>query len=98
LTYHKNLCAKSLKINILTVVSKSVILSQFKDVFSDMESEHGDALYYTEVCWLSRGQTLKRVCDLKSKNELFLETKGKPFPQLCNRDWLCDSAFCIDIA
>jgi hypothetical protein len=70
---------------------------QFKDFLSDMESEYGDALYYTEVRWLSRGRMLKRVYVLKSETELFLEMKVKPLPQLLDNDWMCDFAFCMDI-
>jgi hypothetical protein len=40
---------------------------------------------------------LKCIDDLKSEIELFLEMKGKPFPQLRNHDWMCDFAFHIDI-
>jgi hypothetical protein len=63
-----------------------------------MGSENGDVLYYTEVRWLSRGRMLKRVYDLKLEINLFLNTKGKSFPQLTDHDRMCDFAFCVDIA
>jgi hypothetical protein len=44
-----------------------------------MESEYGDAVYYTEVRWLSLDRMLTSVYDLKSEIELFMEMKGKHF-------------------
>jgi hypothetical protein len=91
--------------NVVTVVAKLVnyIRSkglnhrQFQQFLSDMDSENGDVLYYTEVHWLSQGQMLKRVYDLKLEINLFLDMKGKSFPQLTDHDWMCDFAFCVDI-
>jgi hypothetical protein len=42
---------------------------------SDMDSENGDVLYCTEVCWLSQGQMLKCVCNLKLEINVFLHMK-----------------------
>jgi len=39
---------------------------------------------------------LKHVPDLKLEVALFLEMKGKPFPQLCDYEWICDIAFCTE--
>lgn len=80
----ENLCVKSRKMtNVITVVSKLVNFigskeinhSQFKDFLSDVESEHRYVLYYS----LNRGRMLKRVYDLKSEAELFLEMKATAF-------------------
>jgi hypothetical protein len=62
-----------------------------------IDSENVDLLYYTGVYWLSRGQMLKRVYDLKLEIFLFMDMKGKSFPQLTDHDWMCNFAFCIDI-
>jgi hypothetical protein len=77
--------------------SKGLNHRQFQQFLSDMDSENGDLLYYTEVRWSSRGRMLKRVYDLKLDINLFLDTKGKYFPQLTDHDWMCDFAFCVDI-
>jgi hypothetical protein len=106
LIHQENLCAKSVKItNVVTVVAKLVnyIRSQglnhrqFQQFLSDMDSENGDVLYYTEVRWLSRGRMLKRVYDLKLEINLFLHVKRKSFSQLTDHDWMCDFSFCVDI-
>jgi hypothetical protein len=63
LIHQENLCAKSVKMtNVVTVVAKLVdyIRSkgmnhrQLQQFLSDVDSENGDVLYYTEVRWLSR--------------------------------------------
>lgn len=35
---------------------------------------------------------------MKSEIELLLGVKGLSFPRLYDHDWMCDSAFCIDVA
>jgi hypothetical protein len=77
--------------------SKGLNHRQFQQFLSDMDSENGAVLYYTEVRWLSRGRMLKRVYDLKLEINLFLHMKGKSFPQITDRDWMCNFAFCVDI-
>jgi hypothetical protein len=106
LIHQKNLCAKSVNMtSVVTAVAKLVnyIRSkglnhrQFQQFLSDMGSENGDVLYYTEVRWSSRGRMLKRVYDLKLEINLFLHMKGKSFPQITDHDWMYDFAFCVDI-
>jgi hypothetical protein len=106
LIHQENLCAKSVKItNVFTVVaklinyirSKGLNHRQFQQFLSDMGSENGDVLCYTEVRWLSRGRMLKSVYDLKLEINLFLHMKGRSFPQITDHDWMCDFAFCVDI-
>jgi hypothetical protein len=80
----ENMCAKSVKMtNVVTVVAKLVNFirsqglnhRQLQQFLSDMDSENGDVLCYTEVRWLSRGRILKRVYDLKLEINLFLHMK-----------------------
>jgi hypothetical protein len=99
LILQENLCSESLRItSVVAVVSNFTnfvrserMNHQFKDILSNMEAVRRRRL-------LCRGRMLKREYILKSEIELFLETKEKPSPQLCNHDWMCDFAFCIDIA
>ena len=62
-----------------------------------MESEYDDAIYNTEVHWLSRGTMLKRIYNLKNDIQLFVEMKEYPFPQFNDKEWMCDFAFLVDI-
>jgi hypothetical protein len=63
LIHQENVSAKSVKVTNVTVVAKLVNYigskglnhHQFKQFLSDMDSENGDVLYYTEVHWLSQG-------------------------------------------
>jgi hypothetical protein len=49
---------------------------QSKYFLSNIEAEYGDALYYTELRWLSCDRMLKCAYELKSEIEVFVETKG----------------------
>lgn len=106
LLHQEHLCAKSLRMtNVVAIIvklvnfirSKGLNHRQFRELLSDMESDYGDVLYHSEVRWLSRGQMLKRVYDLKEEIELFLDMKGKPVKEFGDHDWMCDFAFLIDI-
>ena len=52
----------------------------FQAMLSEMNDEHGDLVYYTEVCWISRGRMLKRLFDLRDEITFFMEQKGEPMP------------------
>jgi hypothetical protein len=67
LIHQRDLCTKSFKVtNVVTVVSKFVSFvrsegmnrRQCRGFLSDVESEYGDALHYTEFRWLSHGRML----------------------------------------
>jgi hypothetical protein len=80
----RKLCAKSHRMtNVVSVVSRLINFvrskgfnhSQFEDFLTDMESEYGNVLCYTEVGWLGRGRMLKCAYDSKSETKLFMEMK-----------------------
>ena len=48
---------------------------QFKHLLDDMESEYSDVLYHSKVRWLSLGNVLRRVWNLREEILLFLEMK-----------------------
>lgn len=70
------LCSKCLKFdNVMSIVVKCInqIRSRglkhrrFCAFLEEMESEYGDVLDFTEVRWLSRGNVLKRLFELRAE-------------------------------
>ncbi|XP_063802305.1 general transcription factor II-I repeat domain-containing protein 2B-like [Pseudophryne corroboree] len=102
------LCKSVLKLsNVVDTVTKVVNYirarglnhRQFVALLEETEAEHTDILYHTNVRWLSLGNVLKRVWELREQIGVFLNMKGKEpdFPQLKNKDWLSDFAFAVDV-
>ena len=48
---------------------------QFRDFLQDIDSDFSDVLYHTMVRWLSLGNVLKRVWELKEEIVMFFEMK-----------------------
>ena len=104
--HQQNLCARSVKFrNVMDIVIKSINFirsrglnhRQFQTLLSEMNDEHGDLAYYTEVRWISRGHMLKRFFDLRDKVKLFMEQKGKSMAELDDKSFLNDLAFLADV-
>lgn len=70
---------------------------QFISLLTDIDADHTDVLYHTNVRWLSLGKVVKRVWNLREEIVLFLEMKDKPFPDFCDPRWRADLAFLVDI-
>ncbi len=70
---------------------------QFCTFLDEIESEYEDVLYFTEVCWLSRGNVLKRFFELRAEVKAFMEKDGMAVPVLSDPKWLMDLAFLVDI-
>ena len=70
---------------------------QFQDFLSELESAHGDLLYYTEVRWLSRGRVLRRFYELLPEIYLFLHSQNKMVPEVIDPEWKWQFAFLTDI-
>ena len=49
----------------------------FRNLCSEMNAEHQNLLYYTRVCWLSKGNVLARVFELREELQEFLNREGK---------------------
>ena len=49
----------------------------FRNLCLDMDAAHIDLLYHTEVRWLSKGNVLKRILDLKEEIKEFLIFKSE---------------------
>jgi hypothetical protein len=53
----------------------------FKRLCQELGAEHEVLLYHTEVRWLSRGQILKRLLELRTEVELFLREHKSPLSE-----------------
>ena len=104
--YQQNLCAKSLKFkHVIGPVIKTVNFigaqglnhGQFQKFLDDLDCEHQDLAYFSEVRWLSKGSMLRRFYELRKEVGLFLKNKGRPMAEMKNESWLCDLAFLVDI-
>lgn len=49
----------------------------FKELCKEMNADHEVLLFYTAVRWLSKGNVLNRVFELKDEIKMFLENQGK---------------------
>ncbi|XP_076147302.1 general transcription factor II-I repeat domain-containing protein 2-like [Alosa pseudoharengus] len=72
---------------------------QFIAFLEETNADHHDLLYHSHVRWLSLGKVFQRVWDLQDEISEFLELVGKSteFPELSDKNWLCDFAFAVDI-
>ena len=62
----------------------------------DLDTEHQDLAYFSEVHWLSKDSTLQRFYELRKEVVLFLKSKGRPMAEMKDKSWVCDLAFWID--
>ena len=70
---------------------------QFKTLLEKSESPFGDVIYFSEIRWLSRGQTLKRFFSLRKEITEFLTEKNRDVSSLQDINWLCDLTFLVDV-
>ena len=49
----------------------------FQNLCRDMDSGHEALLFYSKVRWLSKGNVVNRVFELRGELKLFLEMQGK---------------------
>ena len=104
--HQQNLCVKSLKFqHIMYPIIKAVNFirarglnhRQFQNFLNDLNTEHQDLLYFSEIRWLSRGSMLQRFYELRKEVIIFLKSKGQPIAKLEEESWVCDLAFLVDI-
>jgi len=97
--HQENLYAKSVGFQTITkdvvkivncMRSRALNCREFKNFLSEIDSEQGDIIYFTDVRWLSRGKVLKRVFGLKNEIFEFTVSKGKQFEQLNDSEWKND--------
>lgn len=104
--HQQRICATQLNLkHIKTVVVKLVnfIKSRalnhriFKEFFKKIKCEHVEVLYFSEVCWLSRGKVLKRFFALRHDFEIFRTEKLNPIPKFSEPIWLWKLAILFDL-
>ncbi|KAI3353881.1 hypothetical protein L3Q82_005096 [Scortum barcoo] len=104
--HQESLCGKALKMkHVMSTITcavnfiraKGLNHRHFKSFLSELEMEHGDLPYHTEVRWLSQGKVLHRCFELREEICLFLDSKGKDTTQLRDERFLCEMAFLCDI-
>ncbi len=49
----------------------------FQNLSRDMDSEHEALLFYSKMRWLSKGNVVNRVFELRRELKMFLEMQGK---------------------
>lgn len=74
----------------------------FRKLLSDMSAEHSDLLVHNDIRWLSKGNALKRVCELRHEIIAFLRgchhKKAAPFlAQMQDDEFMADVCFLSDI-
>lgn len=74
---------------------------KFQKFLKEIDVDYGDLLLFTEVRWLSRGKSIKRVFDLRREIVLFLENDSSAESQellISFRDpnFILDLAFLVN--
>ena len=72
---------------------------QFKELCKDMNAMHEVLLFHTAARWLSKGNVLNRVLEMKDEIKLFLEFKNKEefLSYFNDNDWITSLAYLEDI-
>ena len=68
----------SVVITVVNFVKSSALNTRlFSKHCQDMDADHTALLYQTQVCWLSKGNMLSRIFELREEVKLFLVAKQK---------------------
>jgi hypothetical protein len=65
---------------------------EFVELLGEIESEHGEIIYHTNVRWLSHGSVSQWFFDLLKEIKLFMEKK-KRIEENDDEGWISDLAF-----
>ncbi|CAG4936068.1 unnamed protein product [Parnassius apollo] len=70
----------------------------FNALCQEMGADHQSLLFHTGVRWLSRGNVLSRIYELKNETEMFLQSQGSDYAHLFKKEeWLAKLAYRTDI-
>ncbi|XP_068203661.1 zinc finger BED domain-containing protein 5-like [Palaemon carinicauda] len=76
----ENVCGEVLE-SVIKIVNyiktKALNTRLFKELCKDMNADHEVLLFYTAVRWLSKGNVINRIFEMKDEIKLFLETQEK---------------------
>ena len=53
--------------------ARAVNHRQFNQLMEEIEANYKDVLYFSQIRWLSRGKTLKRVWDLRREIAFYMD-------------------------
>ena len=92
-------CAFDVVVKSVNYIKNSALNTRlFRNLCEDLNSEHKQLLYYTKVRWLSRGNLVARVFELRDEIKIFL---GTAKPELAvhfeNVKFLSRLAYLVDI-
>lgn len=86
-------------IKVVNYIKKSALNTRlFKQLCSDMNSEHETLLFHTEVRWLSKGNMLARLYELREEVKIFLTNKENKelLDQFCDPKYEIRFAYLVD--
>ena len=69
----------------------------FSVLCNEMGAEHDSLLLHTEVRWLSRGNVLSRLFELRSEVQVFLSDTSSDFNYFSDELWLVRLAYLADV-
>ncbi|RVE64818.1 hypothetical protein OJAV_G00129590 [Oryzias javanicus] len=71
---------------------------QFRSLIAELDQGlPGDLPLHCTVRWLSKGKVLSRFFELLDAVKLFMEEKGKDYPELSDLEWIMDLVFLVDM-
>lgn len=80
------------------VKSKALNTRIFKKLCVGLDSEYATLLFHTEVRWLSKGNMLKRLYELKEEMKIFLNEKDSELlEKFCDLKFELQLAYLVDI-
>lgn len=86
-------------IKVVNFIKKSALNTRlFKQLCSDMNSEHETLLFHTEVRWLSKGNMLSRLYELRGEVTNFLTNRENKelLDQFCDLEFEIGFAYLVD--
>ena len=89
----------NIAIKVVNFIKKSALNTRlFKQLCSDMNSEHETLLFHTEVRWLSKGNMLSRLYELREEVQIFLTNKENKelLDQFCEPKYKIRFAYLVD--